>query len=255
MIRRHAALIITAILLAGCLTEPVFTDKPDMVTDTTLLTPDMKGGDDASLTPDMKKADTGPVCNTGHPFQNSCVDCIDDTHCGTKLCNTTSHTCVDCIENTTCTTPDASKCDTNNTNTCIACTHNDDCAHLTDTPRCETGICKVECKKETDCENGNICNLAPNHQDYQTCVPAPAKKASQCQPCVADAECKEGYHCIPMLFKGNPHGNYCLETEAHVKGCKQPWQTKISRVSLDGAAAVSHCGLAESKTTCEAVVL
>ena len=252
-IRSAAILVMAGILFAGCLDDPILTQpKTDMVTDTTKPTPDMKGGDGDTSPTDIKK-DTKPLCDTGHPLDNTCVDCIDDSHCTAQLCNTDTNTCVDCLENTTCTKTNASKCDNTDTHTCIACIGDTDCEHLTKTPRCDAGTCAVQCTDKIHCTKmDEVCDLYAESDTYQSCIKQ-TTKAGQCSPCKNDEACRDGFHCIALNYKGNPHGAYCLETVTHAMACPQPYQFAINRESLNGAAAEPLCGIVEDYTSCEAI--
>ncbi len=190
---------------------------------------------------------SGGVCDTD---ANTCVECLSDGDCTDGVC-ADDNTCVECKTNADCTDPSASLCDTA-TNTCTACTTNDDCSHLSGTTLCDTsaasGVC-VACTvdDESACA-GNSCDPATN-----TCTQTPVHSVGTCEPCKADSECVQDHRCIPMKFQGTdlPDG-YCLKIAS--TGCNQPYYSAINRMSLSGAAAEDYCGIAESLTTCAAVL-
>jgi hypothetical protein len=116
-----------------------------------------------------------------------------------------------------------------------------------------TGIC-VQCSvgNETAC-NGKSCNPATN-----ICTTTNVGSLDPCHSCQADSECKGGNlaspttRCVPIMFRGATHGNYCLQRVG--SGCTQPYGATITAGSLSGAAAENYCGINANATTCEALL-
>ena len=231
-------ILILCLFAFSCLEDPQTisdvgseTQKTDMGADTTQTT----------CEPDCED---GKVCKTNGFV---CVACVEDAHCTDQVCNTDSNECVDCLDNSLCTEVAASTC---GDGTCGACVMNEDCAHLEGTPRCDGGTCAVECEDDTHC-GGKVCDVTTN-----TCTTLDPGTATQCQSCVSDTQCSDGFHCMPLGFGSPdpiPHGNYCLKILG-AGSCNKPYRSDINRKSLNGAPAESHCGISEELTTCEAVL-
>jgi hypothetical protein len=198
-------------------------------------------------------ADATPVCDTS---SNTCVECTaaDFSQCTgtTPVCDADSMRCVGCLTSNDCSSASASRCATDNT--CVACTGDGDCTHLAGTQVCSSGIC-VQCtpSNETAC-GANSCNPA-THQ----CTATARGSISTCGACLADSECVGGnqsdpvQRCVPMEFQGDPRpGGFCLTRGTGP--CPQPYKTVVSASSLSGAAAENYCSIAQSLTTCEAVL-
>lgn len=212
-------------------------------------------GDTQNPDTDMGAKDVGPItcepeCGNGEVCKVGvfeCVACVDDSTCTDQVCNLDSNTCVDCIDNSLCTEVGASTCDGG---TCGACVMDDDCAHLEGTPRCDSGTCKVECEDDSHC-GGKVCDVTT-----QKCTTESPASAGQCESCVSDTQCNDGYHCVALGFGSPdpvPRGNYCLQIRP-AGGCAKPYRIDIDRASLNGAPAERHCGVSEELTTCEAVL-
>ncbi len=161
------------------------------------------------------------VCDTD---ANACVECVDDAQCDgeTPACDVDNNECVQCVEHAQCAEVGASAC--GDDNTCQACAASEECGHLDDTP-------------------------ATNN-----CTNTPVATLGTCEPCKADSECEPDHRCVPMEFDGQAlDDGFCLQQAS--SGCERPYGGGIvSRESLSGAAADSYCGIAESLTSCAAVL-
>ena len=67
---------------------------------------------------------------TPHCADGTCAECIDDAHCGDRVCNPATNACVECVDSSDCNNQ---VCEAS-TNTCRACT-----AHT----ECESGYCEM----------------------------------------------------------------------------------------------------------------
>jgi len=235
--------VVFALALSSCVSETKFeadTSKTD-----TGGEPDMK-----VKKPDVVQRDCDPVCGTGEVCKTDgfvCVACLGDSDCTDQLCDTDSNICVDCKDNSTCTEVAGSLCTSGE---CGACVMDADCEHLTDTPLCDAGTCKLKCETDAHC-GGKVCDVTTN-----LCTTDDPNTLGQCLECVSDTQCSMGYHCVPLGFgkpDPTPRGNYCLQIRP-AGGCDKPYRVDIERISLNGAAAERHCGVNETLTTCEAVL-
>src|SRR5690606_2089746 len=129
--------------------------------------------------------------------------------------------------------------------------------HLEDTAVCDTDnkTC-VECTMETEAEQ---CDLTACNPATLTCTKTTRGTSKACEPCLADSECRTGYHCVPMTYQGEGDATpqdregYCLKTGD--EGCERPYSIAIdNRRTLSGIAGSVYCGINEAITTCEAVL-
>ena len=191
-----------------------------------------------------------PACNTA---TNVCVECLNGTTCpSTKpVCDTTAKTCVECLTDNDCGDPAKAQC---SGGTCVPCTANAACAHLTDKGICNSGAC-VQCTvaDESPCA-GKSCNPATN-----ACTTTAVGSVGTCRACLADSECTGGNQldpdarCVPMEFQTTPRaGGFCLRRVA--KTCVRPYTIPITATSLSGAPSENYCGIDQATTRCEAVL-
>jgi hypothetical protein len=169
----------------------------------------------------------------------------------TPYCKESTNTCVECLQTEQCTDGTKSVCDTS-TNTCVACNDNTQCSHIAGKGICDQGTC-VGCTAadESACTQG-VCDLTTG-----SCTTIAENSASVCRACVNDKQCDVagGYRCVPMNFQGTARpGGYCLLVSSG-SNCVEPYSTLLTRGSLSQPNdAKTFCGIAESLTTCEAVL-
>ena len=173
----------------------------------------------------------------------TCKPACDDP---TPLCDETTSQCVECLDHSDCTDDATARCDAG---VCKPCTESSQCTN-SDSPACDakTGEC-VECTPDDESPCGNkSCNPATKQ-----CTDTTRKSRAACRPCLADSECHENHRCVPMEFNGEPReGGYCLKLLS--AECERPLMVPSSpRGSLSGAAPAVYCGVAEERTTCEAL--
>ena len=193
--------------------------------------------------------DAGPcgLCEGGllcDPSTGDCVQCLghDDCDGATPVCDPDAHTCVQCLGHDDCTDPAAAQCD--DSHTCVPCTMDNHCTQG-DRRFCAEGTC-VQCDadSETAACADKVCDI-----EAGTCSDADPRSAIECEPCLSDLHCEDGLRCVPLNYKGAPHGNFCLP----VSPCARPFSIRLSgRESLSGVAG-DYCGINEALTTCEAV--
>ena len=220
--------------ITACISNPEYQlSKEEKITKT-------DGGQDLTPKDDLVETDmckdSGCGCEAGCPGSMMCVDEI----------------CVGCEDNASCTNPNKSKCIDSG---CEKCDKNEDCTHIEGMPRCDDGVCKIECEADSDCEATQVCDARPNAATFQTCAPKGDPKV-QCESCVSDSQCSSGFGCIPLQFAAVPHGSYCLEIKPSA-GCARPFATILNRESLNAGPAENpedYCGINEDLTTCEAVL-
>jgi hypothetical protein len=169
---------------------------------------------------------TTPACDTQ---ANACVACNTDSHCAesSPACSLPQHTCGKCTEDADCTR--FGKVCHEMTGTCVACTVDSEAAQCGD----------------------KSCNPATKQ-----CTQTVRKTIQQCDACVADSECLTDHRCIEMFFGLGAArvslGGRCMKRG--VTGCMFPYSgAPINRQSLSGATTESYCGVAEERTSCEAI--
>lgn len=230
-------------------------------------------GEDAPVTPDAPMDDAGPcgVCAATTPFCDTsmatptCVECLSETDCDAPNLACVAGSCEACDGNEDCTTPGASSCDTTS-HTCVSCTVDADCDHLTATTVCDTtgvaGVC-VECNGDDESACGaTVCDVAA-----MTCTDTPANSAGLCESCISDRQCNAGQVCVAMTWDDPATGaadpvavgQYCLwrrdatEAGAPMGSCAsngRPYAATDMVTTVSGAAE-TVCTLAVS--TCEAL--
>jgi hypothetical protein len=208
-----------------------------------------------------------PQCDTA---SMQCVECLTSEDCTgmTPGCDTTTNTCVACLDDSHCTDPMAAKCDTA-THSCVACDSSSQCAGLSGTEVCATDGAKAgQCVQCTASERDacalsmgggmterNVCDAT-----QRTCTDQEPGSATQCQPCVADAQCREGQLCMATTFNATPVGTFCLWKKGYSgtggpgPTCRnvRPFGHEITGTSVDGVSA-TVCGPAPDVTTCTAI--
>jgi len=193
------------------------------------------------------------ICPDGYCVGADCLECVhgdDNKGCkdSAKPACLQDNTCAQCVTNDDCTDPEASVC--NDQNECVACTDDDGCSHFDDTKHClaETNTC-VQCtiELETDKCGAKSCDPATH-----ACTDTTQHTVDTCKACVADSECIANHHCVPMEYKGEERGGYCLEDSG---ACVRPFLVITEeRETLSGTTGVKSCGINEDLTTCEAVL-
>lgn len=177
---------------------------------------------------------------------STCVECLGDGDCGSGRCELESGTCVGCTEQTDCDERERSRCNPA-TSMCTACVENEDCSHINGFGVCNAGEC-VQCTSTAGECGGNPCTVD------NVCSNFGEGEQEACEPCDTDANCQgDDYFCVPMEFKGEARGGYCLQDYA-AGSCTQPYafQTMVI-TTLSGIQNKTFCGIDESLTTCEAV--
>ena len=191
-----------------------------------------------------------PICKTSGP-SGVCVQCTSHSHCPTTKanclaanfcvgCTSTEHhcarfpstpvcktpggttgVCVQCVTDSDC--PNASAAQCSESNTCIPCTANTQCAHLTATSLCKdpgaAGKC-VQCVTDWDCPTA----AAAKCSESNTCVPC--TDSSQCAHLTSKPVCKDpgaGGRCVecvdhsdcPSIFASKCNSNTCITCTGH----------------------------------------
>ncbi len=235
--------IVLVLILAGCLTD---TTRVNRATNNSTTT---TGSNNAS---NNNSNNGSTALTTSGSTQVPTIVCKGDGDCNGSTClmdltDATRNRCGECLTSAQCPMLNASKCDADNL--CVSCGGDSDCAHLTDTPGCDAGICR-ECTKDDHCD-GTACDLSTN-----TCSDQVLGEGDQCEPCLSDAVCKPGSHCIVLSYKGQRNGQFCLIEKKSAPNERCPsreFSQSISRVSVSGHPASVHCGINESITTCSAI--
>lgn len=190
-----------------------------------------------------------PICDA---VRGECVQCTedDDEACDgqTPLCDVEAKECVACLEHTDCTDPAAARCIEG---ACAPCTEPEHCAGVPDAEVCdvERGLC-VECLSSADCGGSDTCDLLSH-----VCVSTPTRSLRTCEACTNDEQCPGNHRCVRMEYMGVPRdpGYYCLLEVDAPGDCPPPFVVGTPpRPSLNGIAAETYCGIAESITSCEA---
>ena len=214
-----------------------------------------------------------PICDDA----GKCVPCTSNDMCGfeTPLC--VDGECVsECNDDRPCS--DGQFCDSSLS--CVMCLINADCPDSL--PRCEAGTCVAECDSDTDCTDqnpfcinttcvecaaaincplsaprctNNKCQGCQSDADCSSGVcsasgSCEADPKQQCGECLGDKDCKLGYHCIKTSY-GGQSSRQCLEIKTPSGKCPDLYRVVVNRKSVDGAAAVDHCGFNETLVTCK----
>jgi hypothetical protein len=176
------------------------------------------------------------------------VACVESSQCGDAskpVCDTGAGVCVECLATADCPASEP-VCDAA-TKTCAACQNANDCARFSDTKVCGSAGACIQCNAadETACTAG-VCDLTTS-----LCTTRSASAVGQCLPCVNDRECTDG-RCVATTFKGQPHGNYCLQVKSG--NCSSGFVAMPSRSSLSvPSESLVFCGPNENYATCEAI--
>ncbi len=231
-------LLVFLVASSGCLDEAKELNAIDAGDrDTTTLAPDS--------TDSVNRCDTAGcqegVCDVE---SGACVECKNSSDCpDSKYC--AEMTCVQCTNENHCSTPQASKCEANS---CVQCSEGADCAHLNGNLRgCAEGVC-VGCATDADCQNSFVCDLRTH-----TCSTT-IKFNSQdgCKPCVSLSSCKRDFACVPLEFKQQPQGYYCMPV-ATSDNCSSPYgYGSDERLDISDTSVVV-CVPDEKLTTCDAI--
>ena len=216
-----------------------------------------------------------------------CGPCQANGHCSrfpeTRVCRVSdpaNKLCVQCIVDKNCTNPTAAQC--SGSNTCIPCTQNTHCAHLSATPVCkdlgEGGTC-VQCVDHSDCHTAaaarclsNTCTTCTLNSQCARLAPNSLCNtiSGECVECLSISNCTDGKICSPSgacvpctdstqctldsaLFCNNTIGK-CVECLVDAD-CSS---TTASHCSLDNNTCVSctdssHCKHLTSTTVCTIV--
>lgn len=157
--------------------------------------------------------------------ETECVECVSSEDCGRGVPVCSENRCVECGRDEDCTTSKASRCDLD-TNQCVACDGDGQCAHLEQTPVCDVEQRRcVECTREDNALCGaRVCNVLKGEKGYNTCAEHEAGATPACGECVNDAQCEAGLRCVPEVnpfFSDELTGKYhCLPLERELGGNK-----------------------------------
>jgi hypothetical protein len=133
-----------------------------------------------------------PVCDVTH---NRCVECLgsqpDSCTSPRPRCDEGQQQCVECLEHSDCPAIRSSRCDTQH---CIGCQANAECARFPSTPVCdrEQHAC-VACTVESEalqCPAPQRCDRSSH-----SCVLPRSDARTACEPCDTDAACGVGMRC------------------------------------------------------------
>ncbi len=206
----------------------------------------------------------------------TCVECTDDSQCGGRRCDLTTHACTGCLEDRAC--PSGQVCDKLNY-TCVECNRDEDCPP-DEVCAPEIKQCK-ECNDNSDCERGkscsdhqcvtcstndscagNSCNCCPS--GTQCAAPTPGASPS-CVECTTDSQCADGKKCdtlngrcvdsIPecdtaercgaQCVKCPTERPYCLDGQVCV-ACRTDLECGSGQFCLSGECSACttdrHCG-------------
>lgn len=207
---------------------------------------------------DAKCVECGAHSDCADPTKPACIDgvcgrcSVDNNACQSRTdftrCDAISGKCVECNDNVDCPDADKSLCVDG---VCTGCSVADDCVHIAGAKACDVPnkTC-VACLPATE---GTDCNERSCDPKTLTCTNTRLKTLGACQPCVSDRECFEDHKCIPMTFRGEDIGAFCLGSFS--KGCAPPYTIKLgSRTSVNSTQVADYCGVAEMQTTCMAVL-
>lgn len=206
-----------------------------------------------------------------------CVGCLDASHCAgqasASFCDPATHTCTRCRDGMDADCGNVPGLNVCQAGTCVQCAgaRRDACGEAA--AACSASFACEGCKADADCQRfGKVCEEATGacvactvdseaaqcggkscNPATHACTQTDRASVDVCSTCVADSECKADHRCIPMNFRGESRGGYCMKRLS--SGCRPPFgATLLKRASLSGAAAEDYCGIAEDSTSCEAVV-
>jgi hypothetical protein len=210
------------------------------------------------------------------PATGQCVECLNASHCASRpsasLCDSETQRCVPCRTGMDADCASVSGLNVCNGGTCVQCAADRRTACGEDKAACSGQFMCSACSVDADCQRfGKVCDEANGRCvgctldsekaqcGKKSCNPA-TKQCTQtdresvplCNKCVADSECEAEHRCVELSYAGSSRGGYCLRRAAL---CTPPFQAPpIRRASLSGAPAEDYCGIAEQRTTCEAVL-
>ncbi len=175
-------------------------------------------GDACRFCKDNQECGTGKICQFGQ-----CVDCIDSSQCGDRVCDITVGKCVDCDGAHTC--PGTEKC--GGLNRCVECLLSGDCG-----PNfaCVLNHCEPQCSTAASCPTG-----------------APFCVASACQQCRSTADCTNNDYCDngscrpQCVTDGDCTGTRTCDPATHT--CVLP----CSGMCMNGQA----CAMSICRTVCD----
>ncbi len=132
-----------------------------------------------------------PYCNA---VAKVCVECVTDTNCGKKVCETATGTCQDCQTSGDCSgsRPYCAAGD------CVECLAAGNCPN--DGETCDTieGKCVPTCASNADCTDRTRTVCAPDREICVECLAdtdcdggKPRCIADQCRQCATDADCAD----------------------------------------------------------------
>ena len=196
-----------------------------------------------------------PICDDGN-----CSPCTSHDDCArfddTPLCDEPSGSCVECLDDEHCTSPGAARCEQNR---CVPCESDAQCTHLPSQHLCHEGLC-VQCygDRTEACDPGRVCNMLPDSDEPYTCTHFQAQQADLCEPCVSDAHCRPGAHCVLTHFQGQSTGYFCLlreggDAQDSPADCRdvQLYTGPQELTSTDGRSG-RYCAL--ERATCQALL-
>lgn len=208
---------------------------------------------DKECLPDDSVGSCGDRCQSCPSDPNGTATC-EAGACGLQcadglLFDPASNSCVECATSNDCADPSAPVCVEG---ICGGCSAPSDCAGRGATPICEpdSGAC-VACTAADSSGCGDfVCDL-----DTNTCGSTLAGSLGGCEPCSYDAECSDGFACVPSEFQGTRRqDNYCYPFKPAGEDCPGlGYATEVTRTSAQGEQPEVFCAINESLTTCEAV--
>ena len=214
------------------------------------------GGSCVACRPDANDCGPeSPICDEGN-----CSPCASHDDCAhfddTPLCDEPSGSCVECLDDEHCTSPGAARCEQNR---CVPCESDAQCTHLPSQHLCHEGLC-VQCygDRTEACDPGRVCNMVPDSDEPYTCTHFQAQQADLCEPCVSDAHCRPGAHCVLTHFQGQSTGYFCLlreggDAQDSPADCRdvQLYTGPQELTSTDGRSG-RYCAL--ERATCQALL-
>jgi hypothetical protein len=216
---------------------------------------------------------SGSYCLTD---TGQCVGCLNANHCASQpaasVCDMETHRCSPCRPGMDADCSNVAGAKLCNAGTCVQCIGDRRDACGEDKAVCNAQFMCAGCSADGDCQRfGKVCDEASGrcvactidsekaqcgtkscNPASKQCTDTDRESVSVCNKCVADSECKADHRCIELSYGGASRGGYCMQRAG---SCAPPFQAPaIRRASLSGAAAEDYCGIAESRTSCEAIM-